>query len=76
MGKMRNMYFILVWKHEWARLRGRSSHEWEDNIKMGLKEMVFWSVDSIDVAGVRDRCWVLVNTGVNIGIAQVAGKFC
>jgi hypothetical protein len=36
MGKMRNVYRILVGKPEWKRPLGRPRHRWEDNIKMDL----------------------------------------
>jgi hypothetical protein len=31
-GKIKNAYTILVGKHEWWRLLGKSRHRWEDNI--------------------------------------------
>jgi hypothetical protein len=35
----RNAYKILFGKPEERRLLGRSKHEWQDNIKMDLREM-------------------------------------
>jgi hypothetical protein len=38
MGEMRNAYKILVGKPEERRPHGRSTHGWEDDIKMSLRE--------------------------------------
>jgi hypothetical protein len=43
MGKMRNLYNILVGKPEEKRLLGRPRHRWEDNIRMDVRELV-WDV--------------------------------
>jgi hypothetical protein len=37
--KMRNTYIIFDAKPEWKRLLGRLRSKWEDNIKMGLREL-------------------------------------
>jgi hypothetical protein len=37
MGKMRNVYKILVEKPEGKSLFGRPNHRWDDNIKMNIK---------------------------------------
>jgi hypothetical protein len=42
MGKMRNTYCTLVGKPEGKRLLGRPRHSWEDNIRMGLREIGWW----------------------------------
>jgi hypothetical protein len=39
MGEMRNAYKILVGKPEGKRPLGRPRHRWEDDIKMGLREI-------------------------------------
>jgi hypothetical protein len=39
MGKMRNIYNILVGKTEGKRPLGRSRRKWENNIKMDLREL-------------------------------------
>jgi hypothetical protein len=36
---MRNVYIILLRKHEGKRLRGRPRHRWEDTIRMDLREV-------------------------------------
>jgi len=51
MGKMRNTYCTLVGKPEGKRLLGRPRHSWEDNIRMGLREIGWWEgVDWIHLA--------------------------
>jgi hypothetical protein len=37
--EVRNAYKILVGKLEGKRPHGRSRHRWEDNIRIGLREM-------------------------------------
>jgi hypothetical protein len=37
-----------VGKYKGMRNLGRSKHRWENNIKVGLKEIRFETVDSID----------------------------
>jgi hypothetical protein len=41
MGKMRNASNILVGTSEGKRQLGRPSRNWEDNIRMDLREIVF-----------------------------------
>jgi len=36
---MRGSYRVLLGKYEEVRLFGTFRHRWEDNIKMGLKEV-------------------------------------
>jgi hypothetical protein len=36
---MRNVYKILVGKHEGKRPRGRHKHRWEDNIRTDIREI-------------------------------------
>jgi hypothetical protein len=43
MEEMRNAHKILVGKHEGKRPLGRSSHRWDDNIRMNLME-IGWKV--------------------------------
>jgi hypothetical protein len=38
-GDMRNAYTVLVVKPEGKRPFGSPRHRWEDNIRMGLKEI-------------------------------------
>jgi hypothetical protein len=39
MGKMRNVYKILVGRFEGKRALGRPKCKWEDNIKMDLRKI-------------------------------------
>jgi hypothetical protein len=39
MGEIRNAYKILVWRCEGKTILGRHGHEWEDTVKMALKEI-------------------------------------
>jgi hypothetical protein len=52
-GKKRNEYRILAGKPEGKRPLGRYRHRWENNIKMGLREIGWCVMDWIDVA--QDR---------------------
>ena len=51
MGERRGAYRILVWKPEVKRLLGIPRHRWEDNIKMGLKELGWEGVHGLDRYG-------------------------
>jgi hypothetical protein len=55
MGARRGLCRVLVGKTE------RPMRRWEDNIKMGLKEVERGVMDWINVAQVRDRWRALVN---------------
>jgi hypothetical protein len=52
-GKMRNAYKILVGKPKGKRPLGR--RRWEDNIKMGIRKIMFGGVDWINIAQGRDQ---------------------
>jgi hypothetical protein len=49
-GEVRGAYNILVGKPEGRRPLGRPRRRWEDNIKMGLREIGFGDVDWIHLA--------------------------
>jgi hypothetical protein len=49
-------YRILVGRPEGRRPIGRPWRRWEDNIKMGLQEVGWGSMDWIDMAQDRDAC--------------------
>jgi hypothetical protein len=38
---MRNLFRLLVEKHEGKRLLGRPKRRWEDNIRMDLREIIW-----------------------------------
>ena len=50
MGERRDVYRVLVGKPEGKRPLGRTRHRWEDNIKMGLQEVLCGGMDWIDLA--------------------------
>jgi hypothetical protein len=75
MGEKRNAYRILVGKPEGKRPLGRSRHRWVDNIKIGLRGIVWECVDWIDMAEDRDQWSALVNTVLNPWVPWNAGKF-
>jgi hypothetical protein len=62
MGKIINVYEILVGKPEGERLLGRRRHVWEDNIKIYRKEVECEDVDWLLLAQVRVQWLALVNT--------------
>jgi hypothetical protein len=45
MWEMRNVFNILIGKHERKRPLGRPRHSWEDNIKMYLKAVGWKGAD-------------------------------
>jgi hypothetical protein len=68
MGEVRGAYNILVGRHEGRRSLGRTRRRWEDNIKMGLREIRFEDVDWINLAQHRYRWRALVNTVMNLRV--------
>jgi hypothetical protein len=66
MGEGRGMYRVLVGKPEGKRPLGRSSHRWEDNIKMDLQEVGCGGMDWMELAQDRDRWQALVNVVMNL----------
>jgi hypothetical protein len=61
-GKMRNLFTILVGKSEGNKLLERPKHRWEDNIKMDIKVLGRERVGWIHLAQNRTQCVFLVNT--------------
>jgi hypothetical protein len=61
MGKMRNVYKILVRNPEGKRPLGRPKHRWEVNIKMDVREIGLENVDWIHLAHDGDRWWAFVD---------------
>jgi hypothetical protein len=66
MGEVRGAYNILVGKPEGRRPLGRPRRRWEDNIKMGLGEIVFGVVDWIHLVQDRDKWRALLNTVMSL----------
>ena len=67
MGESRGAYRAVVGKPEGKRPLGRPRCRWEDNIKMGLRE-IGRGIEWINVAQVRDRWRALVNTVMNLRV--------
>jgi hypothetical protein len=57
MVEVRNLYNILVGKPEGKGLLRRFRHQWEDNIRMDLRETGWQVVDWIDVDQDMDQWW-------------------
>jgi len=55
MGEGRGVYKVLVGKPEGKRPLGRPRRRWEDNIKMGLREVGGGCGDLMELAQDRDR---------------------
>jgi hypothetical protein len=68
MGEGRGVYMVLVGKPEGKRPLGRPRRRWEDNIKMGLREVGCGGMDWIELAQDRDRWRVLVNAVMNLRV--------
>jgi len=47
---------------------GRHRRKWEDNIKMGVKEVEYGGMDWIELAQDRERWRALVNAVMNLWI--------
>jgi hypothetical protein len=68
MGKVRNVYKILVGKYEEKIRRERTRSRLEDNIRIDLREIGWEVVDMFHLAPDRDQWWVLVNTVLNLRV--------
>ena len=69
MWERRGIYRVLLGKPEGKGPLGRHKHRWEDNIKMGLQEVVCGVMDWIGVSQDRDRWGALVNEVMNLRFA-------
>jgi hypothetical protein len=65
---MRNVYRIFIGKSQGKRPLGRRRRRWEDNIRIGLREIGWKVVDWIQLAQDRDQWQDLVNTVINLRI--------
>ena len=68
MGAKRDAYSFLVGKPEGKRPLGRPRSRREDNIKMDLQEVEWWSMDRINLAQDRNRLQTLVNPVMNLWV--------
>jgi len=62
------VYRVLVGKPEVKRPIGRPRRRWDDNIKMDLQEVVYGSMDWIDLAQNTDWMRALVNVVMNLRV--------
>jgi hypothetical protein len=66
MGEVRNAYKILVGKPKRKRPLGKPRRRWEDNIRMGLREIWWEGVDRMHLAQERDQWQAVVNMATNL----------
>jgi hypothetical protein len=59
---------VLVGKPEGKRPSERPRCRWEDNIKMGLREIGWDGMDWIHLAQDRDQWRAVVNTMINLRV--------
>jgi hypothetical protein len=67
-GGRRDVYRVLVVKHEGKRPLGRPRLGWEDNIKKDLQEVGCGGMDWIELVQARDRWQALVNVVMNLRV--------
>jgi hypothetical protein len=67
-GKKRNASRNLVGKPEGKSPLGRPRRRWEDNIRMGLRDIGWGCMDGIDLAQDMDQWNVLVNMVMNLRV--------
>jgi hypothetical protein len=68
MGEMKNVYKILVGKHDGKRPHGRPRRRWDDKTGMDLTEIVCERVDWMYLAQENDQWRALVNTIMNLRV--------
>jgi hypothetical protein len=64
----RDIYRVLVGKHEGKRPYGRPRRRREDNIKIYLRKLGCGVMDWIELAQDRDRWRALVNAVINLQV--------
>ena len=72
MSEKRDVYRVLVGKHEGKRPLGCPRSRWEDNNKMDLQEVGCRGMDWIELTQGRDRWRTLVSAVMNIRVIQNA----
>jgi hypothetical protein len=68
MGEERNVYKFLMGKPEGKRPLGRPRCRWEDEIRMGFRQIGWVSVKWIQLAQDRDRWLALVDMVMNLRV--------
>jgi len=66
MWKMKNGYIYFIGKVEGKRSLERHWRRWEDNMRMGLREVRWEGADWIYLAQDRHHRWDLVNAVINV----------
>ena len=62
------MYRVLVGKPDGKRPKGRPRLRWEDNIKMGIRQVGCGGMDWIELVQDRDSWRALVNAVMNLRV--------
>jgi hypothetical protein len=68
MGEERGVYRVLIGRPEGKRPLGRSSHRWEDNIKLDFREIGINGVNWIQLAQDRVQWQAFVNMVINLQV--------
>jgi hypothetical protein len=68
MEEVRDVYRVLVGKPEGQRPLGRPRRAWENNIKLGLREIGIDGANWIRLAQDRVQWWAFVNTVTNLRV--------
>jgi transposase len=75
MGEGRGVYRFLVGRPESKRPLGRPRHRWEDNIKMGLRDIGINGANWIQLAQDRFQWWAFVNMVMNLQVPSESRIF-
>jgi hypothetical protein len=67
-GEKRNVYRVLVEKHEGLRVLGIPRHRWKDDINIYLKETTWSGMGWINLAQDREKWQVIVNAVMNLWV--------
>jgi len=74
-GERRGVYRVLEGKPEGKRPLGRLKRTWDDNIKMGLQEVGWRSMNCVDLVQDRDRWRELLNAAMYLRVPLNGGNF-
>jgi hypothetical protein len=68
MGEVRGVHRVLVGRPERKRPLGRPGRRWDDNIRMGLREIGIDGANWIQLAQDRIQWWVCVKAVMNLRV--------